>query len=171
MQSCDKKMNASIGGYSTILYLWFTMNNNFRPIFRIIIIVILGVVLIARNYLNKPSSPPSNQPDQPVVHNNQPKPDAPINQNTSIPQKVYDVLAYIRANHHAMDGYVGGRVFTNYEKVVPTEDNNGNAISYQEWDVNPHIQGVNRGTERILTGSDGRAWYTHDHYKTFQEIK
>ena len=81
------------------------------------------------------------------------------------------MLAYIRANHHAMDGYVGGRVFTNYEKVVPTQDNNGNAINYQEWDVNPHIQGVNRGTERILTGSDGRAWYTNDHYKTFQEIK
>ena len=148
------------------------MNNNFRPLFRIIIIVILGVVLIARNYLNKPTSPPINQPDQPVVHNNQPKPDAPIHQEGgNFPQKVYDVLAYIRANHHAMDGYVGGRVFTNYEKVVPTQDDNGNAINYQEWDMNPHIQGVNRGTERILTGSDGRAWYTNDHYKTFQEIK
>ena len=42
--------------------------------------------------------------------------------NAAIPQKVYDVLKYIRANHRAMPGYVGGRVFTNREKIVPTED-------------------------------------------------
>lgn len=88
-----------------------------------------------------------------------------------IPQKVYDVLKYIRANHHAMPGYVGGRVFSNREKIVPQFDDKGNPIDYQEWDVNPKIEGQNRGTERILTGSDGRAWYTDDHYKSFKEIK
>lgn len=91
--------------------------------------------------------------------------------NATIPQKVYDVLKYIRANHRAMPGYVGGRVFTNREKIVPTEDSDGHPIVYQEWDVNPKVQGQNRGTERILTGSDGRAWYTNDHYKSFEEIK
>jgi ribonuclease T1 len=91
--------------------------------------------------------------------------------NSAIPQKVYDVLTFIRANHRAMPGYVGGRVFTNREKVVPTEDSDGHPILYQEWDVNPKVQGQNRGTERILTGSDGRAWYTNDHYKSFEEIK
>ena len=91
--------------------------------------------------------------------------------NDSIPQKVYVVLKYILAHHHAMDGYVGGRVFTNREKIVPQFDANGNPITYQEWDVNPKIEGQNRGTERILTGSDGRNWYTDDHYKTFKEIK
>ncbi|MEO9023253.1 MAG: ribonuclease domain-containing protein [Ginsengibacter sp.] len=91
--------------------------------------------------------------------------------NTAIPQKVYDVLKYIRVNHHAMDGYVGGRVFSNREKIVPQEDKNGTPIQYQEWDVNPKVQGKNRGTERILTGSDGRAWYTNDHYQSFKEIK
>ena len=95
----------------------------------------------------------------------------PDHNNTEIPQKVYEVLKYIRANHRAMDGYVGGRVFTNREKIVPQEDGNGNPITYQEWDVNPKIQGQNRGTERILTGSDGRAWYTNDHYQSFKEIK
>ncbi len=93
------------------------------------------------------------------------------NSNTAIPQKVYDVLKYIRTNHHAMEGYVGGRVFSNREKIVPETDANGNPIQYQEWDVNPKIQGQNRGAERILTGSDGRAWYTNDHYQTFTEIK
>jgi len=90
---------------------------------------------------------------------------------TVIPQKVYDVLKYIHANHRAMDGYVGGRVFTNREKIVPQVDETGNPIQYQEWDVNPKVQGQNRGTERILTGSDGRAWYTNDHYQSFTQIK
>ncbi|HEY5371176.1 MAG TPA: ribonuclease domain-containing protein [Hanamia sp.] len=93
------------------------------------------------------------------------------NSNPEIPQKGYDVLKYIRANHHSMPGYVGGRAFSNREKIVPQFDDKGNPIKYQEWDVNPKIEGQNRGTDRILTGSDGRAWYTDDHYKSFKEIK
>lgn len=88
-----------------------------------------------------------------------------------IPQKVYTVLKYILANHQPMPGYVGGRVFTNREKIVPTTDSTGKTIDYQEWDVNPKVEGQNRGTERILTGSDGRAWYTNDHYQTFTQIR
>jgi len=91
--------------------------------------------------------------------------------NTGIPQKVYEVLKYIRANHRAMPGYVGGHIFSNREKIVPQFDETGKPIEYQEWDVNPKVQGQNRGAERILTGSDGRAWYTNDHYKSFKEIK
>ncbi|MES1221671.1 MAG: ribonuclease domain-containing protein [Bacteroidota bacterium] len=88
-----------------------------------------------------------------------------------IPQKVYDDLKYIRENNHAMPGYVGGRIFSNREELLPWEDNNGKPILYHEWDVNPKIEGQNRGTERIITGSDGRAWYTNDHYQSFKEIK
>ncbi len=88
-----------------------------------------------------------------------------------IPQKVYDVLKYINANHHPMPGYVGGTVFSNREKNLPQDDSVGNPIQYQEWDVNPKIPGQNRGTERIVTGSDGRSWYTNDHYQTFTQIK
>lgn len=91
--------------------------------------------------------------------------------SSGIPQKVYDVLKYIRANHRAMPGYVGGRVFSNREKIVPQFDDKGKAIDYQEWDVNPKVEGQNRGAERILTGSDGSAWYTNDHYKSFKKIK
>lgn len=93
------------------------------------------------------------------------------NSNTAIPAKVFTVLQYIKANNHAMDSYVGGRVFTNREGNLPREDAQGNALDYQEWDVNEKIQGRNRGTERICTGSDGRSWYTNDHYRTFTEIK
>ena len=43
-------------------------------------------------------------------------------------------------------------------------------MTYKECDVNPHTKGVNSGAERIVTGSDGRAYCTKDHYKTFEEI-
>ncbi|MEP7278820.1 MAG: ribonuclease domain-containing protein [Bacteroidota bacterium] len=91
--------------------------------------------------------------------------------STHLPQKVYDVLNYIRTNNYAMPGYVGGRVFGNREERLPREDDKGKPVMYHEWDVNAKIGGQNRGTERIITGSDGRAWYTNDHYQSFTEIK
>lgn len=94
-----------------------------------------------------------------------------INSNSGIPQQVYEILRYIRANNHAMPGYVGGRIFSNREKLLPMLDSDGNAIQYREWDVNPKMDGQNRGAERLVTGSDSRAWYTSDHYKSFKEIK
>ena len=95
-------------------------------------------------------------------------PDGSVKQ---IPAKVYTVLAYVLKNHIAPAGYVGGRVFTNVEKVLPVNNASGKKINYQEWDVNPHVNGVNRGTERLCTGDDKRYWYTNDHYQTFVEIK
>lgn len=88
----------------------------------------------------------------------------------TIPAKVYDVLAYIRQNSDPMDGYVGGRRFGNFENHLPRQDASGRRIDYQEWDVNPKQRGRNRGTERLITGSDGRAWFTSDHYNTFTEV-
>lgn len=88
----------------------------------------------------------------------------------SVPQKVYDVLAYVNANGRPMAGYVGGRRFGNFENHLPRSDTDGRPINYQEWDVNPKVSGRNRGTERLVTGSDGRAWYTNDHYNTFVEV-
>jgi ribonuclease T1 len=77
----------------------------------------------------------------------------------------------IKQHNQAMDDYVGGRVFSNRENILPKRDDAGNKIEYQEWDVNPKIRGENRGAERLCTGSDGRSWYTDDHYKTFTQIK
>ncbi len=90
--------------------------------------------------------------------------------NTSIPKKVYEVLNYVRANDEAMQGYVGGRTFQNREKRLSITDESGKKIRYQEWDVNPKERGRNRGAERLIT-SDTKAFYTSDHYKTFQEIR
>lgn len=93
------------------------------------------------------------------------------NTSSPIPAKVYKVLEHIKQHGEAPDGYVGGRVFQNRERRLATKDAQGKKIQYQEWDVNPKIRGQNRGTERLVTGSDGRAWFTNDHYQTFIEVK
>lgn len=93
------------------------------------------------------------------------------NKQGKIPQKVYEVLKYIKENGSAPEGYVGGRKFGNYEKQLPQKDDNGRRINYQEWDVNPKKQGRNRGAERLVTGSDGRAYYTKNHYKSFINVE
>ncbi len=84
-----------------------------------------------------------------------------------VPQKALKVLKYVRENSMAMSGYVGGRRFGNYEGLLPKKDKSGKRIEYQEWDVNPKIQGKNRGAERLITGSDGKGYYTNDHYGSF----
>lgn len=91
-------------------------------------------------------------------------------QSGRIPQKVYDVLAHVRGNSRAMAGYVGGRRFGNFENHLPRSGTDGKPIQYQEWDVNPKVRERNRGTERLVTGSDGRAWFTNDHYNTFTQV-
>jgi guanyl-specific ribonuclease Sa len=88
-----------------------------------------------------------------------------------VPAKVAKVLKYIDEHHKAPDGYEGGRTFGNFEKLLPLKDDKGRSIKYHEWDVNPHKPGVNRGPERLVTGSDGSAHYTGDHYKSFKKIR
>ena len=92
-------------------------------------------------------------------------------ENSQIPAKALRVLQYVREHREAMPGYVGGRNFQNREGRLAKKDNTGKKIQYQEWDVNPKRGGVNRGAERLVTGSDNRAWYTNDHYQNFAEVK
>jgi guanyl-specific ribonuclease Sa len=92
-----------------------------------------------------------------------------------VPEKVAEVLASIEKHDSAPAGYEGGRTFHNEgrggEQVLPRRDGAGRPIHYREWDVNPRRPGVNRGPERLVTGSDGSAYYTADHYRTFTKIK
>ncbi len=92
------------------------------------------------------------------------------------PAKVLTVLKYVEEHHEAPAGYEGGRVFHNFggrdgEESLPRRDSHGRAITYQEWDVNRKVAGVNRGAERLITGSDGTAYFTSDHYRTFSKIR
>lgn len=88
-----------------------------------------------------------------------------------VPEKAMKVLKYVDEHDRAMDGYEGGRNFGNFEGRLPSGDRNGRRIRYREWDVNPLRPGVNRGAERLITGSDGSAHYTDDHYSTFKKIR
>ncbi|MBX7105011.1 MAG: dienelactone hydrolase family protein [Gemmataceae bacterium] len=88
-----------------------------------------------------------------------------------IPDKVLKVLKHVDDNDRAPDGYEGGRNFGNFERRLPANDRNGRRLRYREWDVNPLRPGVNRGAERLVTGSDGSAYYTSDHYETFKKIR
>ena len=68
-------------------------------------------------------------------------------------------------------GTNGGTEFRNNERLLPTTDAAGDRITYEEWDVNAKRPGRGRDAERIVTGSDGSAWYTGDHYETFVMIR
>jgi dienelactone hydrolase len=88
-----------------------------------------------------------------------------------VPEKAIKVLKYIDEHDEAISGYEGGRTFGNFEKRLPQTDKSGKRIRYREWDVNPLRPGVNRGAERLVTGSDHSAYYTSDHYNTFTKIR
>lgn len=100
-----------------------------------------------------------------------PTPAAAPSATVDVPQKVLDVLDYVDKHGEPMQGYEGGRNFGNFEKLLPQSDDKGRRIKYREWDVNPLRPGVNRGADRMVTGSDGAAYYTSDHYKTFTRIR
>jgi ribonuclease T1 len=146
------------------------MIKNYSQLLIGIIVGLVAGLLIAKMVFVNNSPIPAAQ-DQSRQTEKRPNNEATRTGDSGIPLKIFDVLKYIKANGRAMDGYVGGREFANRERILPERDEQGNAINYQEWDVNPKREGQNRGTERICTGSDGRSWFTNDHYRTFMEIK
>ncbi|WP_338837197.1 ribonuclease domain-containing protein [Gordonia polyisoprenivorans] len=92
-----------------------------------------------------------------------------------VPARVRETLALIDAGTWPAaanaPGTHGGIVFRNNEGRLPSATSSGKAITYREWDVNPKRPGRSRDAERIVTGSDGSAWYTDDHYQTFVLIR
>ena len=59
---------------------------------------------------------------------------------------------------------IGGDYFSNYQRLLPT----GKGISYHEADC--WYTGGARNGYRIIYSSDGRVWYTEDHYHSFTEL-
>ncbi len=91
-----------------------------------------------------------------------------------IPRAAWDTLLHVRLHRKPPPGHVGGRRFGNYgrggEQQLPVRTARGSRIDYQEWDIHPRRPGRSRGAERLVTGSDGRAWYSADHYCSFTEM-
>nr|WP_240978346.1 PA14 domain-containing protein [Planctomonas sp. JC2975] len=79
-------------------------------------------------------------------------------------------LAAIDAGKAGGDGdeIPGGDPFENREGLLPKVDANGDPLSYQEWDVQFNDF---RGNIRLVTGSDGSAWVTIKHYRSFINIR
>ncbi|HEY1528422.1 MAG TPA: RHS repeat-associated core domain-containing protein [Candidatus Angelobacter sp.] len=92
-----------------------------------------------------------------------------------VPTTLSNTLSHIDKTGSAPSGQQGGGTWANDGRgggqVLPKTDASGKAITYREWDVNPQASGVNRGSERLVTGSDGSAYYTNDHYSTFTKVR
>ena len=86
-----------------------------------------------------------------------------------------ETLEDIRKTGRPPHRYKGGGRFKNEGRhggqVLPRRDKMGNTNTYKEYDVAPHTKGVNRGTERLVVGSDGRVYYTTDHFDTFVRVE
>lgn len=91
------------------------------------------------------------------------------------PENAWSTYDRVSSTDSPAPGYKGGSKFKNDGKnggqVLPQ----GDGVTYREWDVNPKVQGVDRGGERIVTGSDvtGRVvtgYYTNDHYGSFTQF-
>ena len=57
---------------------------------------------------------------------------------------------------------IGGDYYSNYEGTLPSG-------SYHECDINTNGR-RSRGAERIVYSSDGRVYYTSDHYESFTQL-
>ncbi|MEC3913140.1 ribonuclease domain-containing protein [Nocardia sp. CDC160] len=100
---------------------------------------------------------------------------APVSKVLGVPDRAYATLVEIDAGRWPdsanAPGTHGGDPWENRSGQLPRKDSAGKAITYQEWDVNPKQRGQTRDAERIITGSDGSAYYTGDHYKTFTRMR
>lgn len=57
------------------------------------------------------------------------------------------------------------------ESALLPKKRNGKAITYTEYDFSPKPKTGKRDSRRIVTGSDGRAYYTNTHYRSFTRIR
>jgi ribonuclease T1 len=149
-----------------------------RPVVPPSVIAIAVAVLFAVTGCGPVSDAPvTPEPESTLHHQSDGHPPKTEHTNRSsteggrVPAKVLTTLRYIDEHHRAPDGFEGGRAFHNAEHALPARDASGQPIAYHEWDVNPKHEGVNRGAERLITGSDGTAWYTADHYRTFRKVR
>ncbi|WP_282776174.1 MULTISPECIES: ribonuclease domain-containing protein [unclassified Nocardia] len=100
---------------------------------------------------------------------------AALSRVPGVPDRAYRTLVEIDAGRWPdsadAPGTHGGDRYFNRSRALPSKDAAGNPITYREWDVNPKQRGRGRDAERIVTGSDGSAYYTGDHYDTFTRMR
>jgi RHS repeat-associated protein len=94
----------------------------------------------------------------------------PVPQNVIKVLEVLDMAGRVTGSGPGLDKpYANdGR---NGTQELPKIDAKGQPMVYHEWDIHPYDPAVNRGGERIVTGSDGRAYYTPNHYFDFTQLE
>lgn len=133
-----------------------------------VLLLLLVLGLLAFRYCQSRHAGP--MPASPTTTHSKPDRSRPSSA-TRVPDYALEVLRYIREHGEAPPNHVGGREFQNRENRLPKKDDQGRRLRYSEWDVHPKVPGQNRGPERLITGSDHSAWFTADHYRTFQQIE
>ena len=84
--------------------------------------------------------------------------------------KIENIVNYVKNNNGTPPvGYKGGKTYNNLPQNGGQKLPDG--IAYKEYDINPNIKEVNRGSERIVIGNDNSVWYSNDHYRTFIRIQ
>lgn len=81
-------------------------------------------------------------------------------------------------NKYSKNGWTGqygpdgpsyaGKKFKNSDSLLPTKDTAGNSITYKEFDV---YKVTPRDANRFFVGSNGKVYFTNDHYSTFTLIE
>ncbi|KRF33255.1 polymorphic toxin-type HINT domain-containing protein [Yonghaparkia sp. Soil809] len=87
------------------------------------------------------------------------------------PEKVAKTLDRVDSVGAPFPNTSGGRIWRNDRSQLPNRTSDGNAVTYREWDVDPRIPGFSRNADRLVTGSNGSAYYTNDHYGSFFMIR
>jgi guanyl-specific ribonuclease Sa len=126
------------------------------------VLVVIGIAVGAHEAVTAPAAAPPGQRD------------SIITTTATIPQRAWGTLVRIDAGTWPPNdgsGTKGGGTWRDAEGRLPRTDPSGKPIAYREWDVNEKQRGHNRDAERIITGSDGSAWYTGDHYATFARMR
>lgn len=92
-----------------------------------------------------------------------------------LPENARRVIEHFDQTGSRQAGYKEEEPFKNDGRdggeVLPAATASGGRISYTEWDLNPRQPGTNRGSERVVLGSDGSAYYTDNHYRSFRRIR
>lgn len=132
----------------------------------LILAIMTTLVVVWQNYVKFPTDKKLQKTGKNVLKEHDAEAN-PARETKQIPEYVIKVLDHIRAHDKAPGGYVGGRTFFNRERLLPVTDARNKKIYYREWDVHPKVSGKPRGPERLVTSSDGKAYYTFDHYQSF----
>ncbi|MFJ8208240.1 ribonuclease domain-containing protein [Streptomyces sp. NPDC096033] len=92
----------------------------------------------------------------------------------AVPDRAWETLKLIDAGEWPPDdgsGTLGGATWPNRDAALPSTDSAGAPIDYRQWDVNRKQPGKARDAERIVTGSNGTAWYSADNGRTFEQMR